>query len=174
MTTKRVIYRRSDGIVEVVVPGLQRMSELMTAGNSEDEAIAIIQSGALAGLAERGFGPAEDVEVMDEAQIPQTRVGDRAFRNALEKPGLGPPIVNITKAREIHAERVASALLFESRRLEDQEATARIAGRTADADKAASDAIAIGAVSLANLATQIAAAPNPTALSAIWPVNVPR
>lgn len=174
MTTKRIVYRRSDGVVEVVVPGLQRMNQLTGFGLSEDEALDIVRTNALAGFAEQGFGLAQDVEIMEEALISQTRVGDRDFRNALEKPGLGPPTVNMPKAREIHADRIALTQATEIARLKIEERKERLKGNTAQADSHAATITALEALDLNVLATQIANAPNLTALSAIWPANVPR
>lgn len=101
MTTKRIVYRRSDGVVEVVNPAPQRMAELMAEGKTEDEALAVIQANAERHLPDRGFGPMEDPEVMEASQIPYHPKENRIFRDALEKPGMGPPIVNMSKAREI-------------------------------------------------------------------------
>lgn len=106
MTTKRIVYRRSDGVVEVVNPSTRRMGELMDEGMTEDEALAVIQASAFSRLPDRGFGPAEDAEVMEAAAIPQTLPGNRVFRNALEKPGLGPPVVNMSKARIIKTDLI--------------------------------------------------------------------
>lgn len=174
MTTKRIVYRRSDGVVEIVNPTQRRMAQLMAGGETEDEAVAIIQANALSKMAERGFGPVGDVEVMEAANIPESQPGDRLFRNALEKPGLGPPIVNMPKARAIHAVRMARARADESARLGLAEAEARLQGNTTEADKAVADKVAVDGLDLATLATQIAAAANPVALQAVWSPLVPR
>ena len=102
MTTKRIVFRRSDGVVEVVNPSTRRMAELVEdEGKTEDEALAVIQANAESHMADRGFGPMEDAEVMEATQIPYHPKENRMFRNALEKPGLGPPIVSMPKARVI-------------------------------------------------------------------------
>ncbi len=150
------------------------MAELMAGGKTEDEAIAIIQANAFDHLPDRGFGPPEDAEVMEASAIPQSQPGDREFRNALEKPGLGPPVINMSKARDIHAGRIASAQIAEIARLKVEERKERLKGNTAQANQHAADITALEAPNLGALATQIAAATTPQGLKAIWPVKVPR
>lgn len=162
MTTKRIVYKRSDGIVEVVCPAPARMRDLAAKGNTEDEAIAIIQINALEKLPERGYGPAENVEVMEKAQIPQTKQGDRAFRNALEKPGMGPPIVNMPKARDIQTKRINEAKRISARDLIERE----MMGEDIATEKAALRAM--------NMLQAINAAQTPEALSVIWPAGLAR
>lgn len=172
MTTKRIVYRRSDGVVEVVNPALPRMIELMAEGKTEDEAISIIQANAFARLLERGFGPPEAAEVMEAATIPETQPGDREFRDALEKPGAGPPVVNMPKARIIHSRKINTARAKAVTVLQARADEATLESRTVDATKAAGDKTAIEGLNLVTIATQIAGAANPTALSAIWPTEL--
>jgi len=174
MTTKRIVYRRSDGIVEIVSPGLSRMAALMAEGKTEDEAIAIVQANAFSKLSDRGFGPPEDFEILEAAAIPETQPGNREFRDALEKPGMGPPVVNMPKARDIHGGRIASSQANEIARLKVEERKERLKGSTTQADQHAADIIALEALDLSTLATRIQAAAMPQALTAIWPVKVPR
>ena len=101
MTTKRIVFRRSDGVVEVVNPSTRRMAELMAEGKTEDQALAVIQANAESHMADRGLGPMEDAEVMEASQIPYYPKENRLFRNALEKLGMGAPTVNMPKARAI-------------------------------------------------------------------------
>ncbi len=162
MTTKCIVYRRSDVVVEIVNPARPRMAELMGEGKTEDQAIAIIQANALDRLQKRGFGPPEDLEILEAASIPQSQPGDREFRNALEKPGMGVPVVNMLKAREIHAERITTAKRLKARDLIERE----MMGENVLAEKAALRAI--------DVQTQIAAAPKPTVLKVVWPVNLSR
>ena len=173
MTTKRIVFRRSDGVVEIVNPNQFRMAELMAEGKTEDQALVVIQTNAFSKLSERGFGPAEDAEIMEAADIPQTQ-GSREFRNALEKPGMGVPVVNMTKAREIHADKIAVAQANEIARLKVEERKERLKANTVKADQHAADLIALEALDLNPLAIQIANAATPQALSAIWPAKVTR
>ena len=77
-------------------------------------------------------------------------------------------------AREIHAGRIARAQVAEIARLKVEERKERLKGKTTQADAHAATIIALEALDLNVLATQISAAPNPTALNSIWPVGVPR
>ncbi len=77
------------------------------------------------------------------------------------------------KARNIHAERMGAAQAAEIARLKVEERKERLKSNTAKADAHAATITALEALDLNVLATQIAAAPNPTALSAIWPADVP-
>ncbi len=78
------------------------------------------------------------------------------------------------KARDIHADRMGVAHAAEIARLKIEERRERLKGNTSQADAHAATVTALEALNLNALATQIANAPNPTALSAIWPANVPR
>ncbi len=172
MTTKRIVFRRSDGVVEIINPALNRVAELMAGGKTEDEAIAIIQANAFSKLPDRGFGLPEDFEVMEASAIPQSQPGDREFRDALEKPGIGPPVVNMTKARSIHARKISAAWAKAVTVLQRRVDEATLEDRTADITKAANDKAAVGGLDLTTISTQIAGAANPTALSAIWPTEL--
>ncbi len=114
--------------------------------------------------------------------VPQ-RVGrsnvetDRTFRNAWERdlsPAPNAVTVNMPKARTTHAERIATAHAAEIALLEVAERQERLKGNTAQADSHAATMTALGALDLGALAAQIAAAPNATALNAIWPAQLPR
>ena len=69
---------------------------------------------------------------------------------------------------------IAAAQAAEIARLKVEERKERLSSNTAQADSHAATITALEALDLNVLATQIAAVPNATALSAIWPVNVPR
>lgn len=163
MTTKRIVYERPDGGVSIVCPAPRRIAELMASGMTEDEAVAVIQAKDVP-------ADAANVEVMDRTQIPASR----EFRNAWEKPGAGAPTIGMPKAREIHAQRIAVALTGEIARLKMEERNERLKGKTVQADQHAADAVALVALDVNVLATQVAGAPNPAALSAIWPELVPK
>ena len=160
---KVTVYSRPDGRISVVNFSPRRLAELMASGMTEDEAIATIQSKVVPGAA-------TNVEVMEQALVP----ADRTFRNAWVKPAVGPPVVDMPKARDIHAERMAVAQADEIARLKVEERKERLKGNTAQADTHAATVTALEALDLNALATQIGNAPNPTALKAIWPANVPR
>lgn len=98
----------------------------------------------------------------------------REFRGAWEKPAGAPIAVNMPKAREIHAIRMAQAKTTETARLVLAEVKLRLLGKTTEADQAATDKAAVDGLNLTTLAAQMAVAPNPTALSAIWPALLPR
>lgn len=174
MTTKRIVFRRSDGIVEIVVPGLRYMAKLMAEGKTEDEAVETIRDHAFSKLSERGLGPPLDAEIVEASQIPETKSGDRQFRDALEKPGLGLPSVNMIKARTIQAGRISNAHAAEIARLKIEERKERLDNNTTQADAHAATIIALEALDLNVLATQVANAANVAALKAIWPAQVPR
>ena len=116
----------------------------------------------------------------DQAQVTSAREIDRAdlpnnpeFKDAWEDDGQ-KIAVNMPIAREIHANHIARALIAEIARLKVKEREERINGNTAQADTHASTITALEALNLNVLAMQIANASNPTALSAIWPANMPR
>ena len=161
--TKRIVYSRPDGGVSVVCPAPEYIEKLMVEGATEDEAIAIVQ-------AKDAPPDATNIEVMEFASLPSSR----EFRNAWEKPGQGAPVVAMAKAREIHAEHMGQAQAVEIARLKIEQRKERLKGSTAQADSHAATITALEALDLNVLAVQIANAPNPTALSAIWPADVPR
>ena len=197
MTTKRIVYSRPDGGVSVVCPAPRarlpgetddefiariRTENAPLPEETEDEFIARIraENTPLPAETEDEFvarirakdvpSDAANIEVMEFASLPSSR----EFRNAWEKPGFGAPTVNMPKARGIHAERIAVAQAAALARLKVEERKERLSSNTAKADEHAATITALEALDLNVLATQIANAPNPTALSAIWPANVPR
>ncbi len=99
--------------------------------------------------------------------------GSQTVDNALEWDG-SKIVVNMPAARGIHAGRIAVAQAAEIARLKVEERKERLSSNTAKADAHAATVTALEALDLNVLAMQIAAAPNPTALSAIWPAQVPR
>ncbi len=160
MTTKRIVYSRPDGGVSVVSPAPRYIAELVTEGMTEDEAIAIVQAKDV---------PlnAANIEVMEQTLIPS-----REFRDAWEKLALGPPTINMPKARAIQAGKIAVAKTKAVVVLQRRTDQATAEGRTADAITAADDKTAIEGLNLTTIAIQISGASNPTALSAIWPVEL--
>lgn len=159
MTTKRIVYQRPDGGVSVNCPAPEHVAELIDGGMTEDEAVAAIQ-------AKNVPSDATNIEVMELSVL--AAVG-REFRDAWEKPGVGPPAVNIPKARTIHADRIAAAKAIALETLEERETNERLKGNTAAANRASTDRASVVGLNLTALAAQIAGAANPTALSAIWP-----
>ena len=91
MTTKRIVYTRPDGGVSVVVPAPNFVAEFP----DETAAIASIRAKDVP-------VDATNVEVIEQAEIPTSRV----FRNAWEKSGMGPPTVNMPKARIIKTDNI--------------------------------------------------------------------
>ncbi len=109
-----------------------------------------------------------------KADIPsEQRPDNRAFRNALMDDGT-KIAVDMPKARSIHAENIAIAQVAEIGRLKVEERKERLKNNTAKADAHAATLAALEALDLNILATQIINAPNTTALSAVWPVQIPR
>ncbi len=102
-------------------------------------------------------GDATDVTVVDETALST----DREFRNAWRQFG-GVVSIDMPAAREIHAERINAAKRTVARDLVEREAM----GEDMTAEKAALRA--------ADVQAQIAAAPNPVALKAVWPLQLPR
>ena len=155
---KRIIYTRPDGGVSVVVPTREHIARFDT----EDDAISEIMA--------RSVPPdATFISTVEDAELPS----DRTFRNAWRQSG-SIVSVNIPLARAIHAERMGAAQSAEIARLKVEERKERLKGNTTKAAAHAATITALEALDLSVLATQIANAPNPTALSAIWPANVPR
>lgn len=163
MTTKRIVFARLDGGVSVTVPDPDYMAILMAdtpagQGLTEAQALASVQARSVP-------GDATNIEIMEVATIPNSR----EFRNAWEKPGAGAPTINMTKARVIHAERIGQAKITAFSTLARDEEVERIKGNTVVADVMANKRTASGAINIAEIAAQIANAPNPMVLSAIWP-----
>ncbi len=157
MTTKRIVYKRPDGGVSVVCPA----PNARNSGESETDFVARISAKVVP-------IDAANIEVMEASTLP-----GREFRNAWEKPGAGIA-VSMPKARDIHAEHMGRAHAAEISRLKVEERSERLKGNTTQADAHAATVTALEALDLNVLATQIAAVPNPAALSAIWPAQVPR
>lgn len=158
---KVIVYSRPDGRVSVVNPAPRHIAELMAGGITEDEAIASVQAKDVP-------LDATNVEIMEQSLI----LTSREFRNAWEKSGAGVPTINMPKARIIHAKKIIAAkdraIIVLQRRADE----ATIEGRAADATQTANDKTAIEGLNLATIATRIAGAANPTALSAIWPTEL--
>lgn len=160
MTTKRIVYTRPDGGVSVVTPDPNYIAGLMAQGMTEEEAVADVRARDVP------VG-STNVEVMEAASLP-----GREFRNAWEKLGAGPPTVNMPKAKKIHAGKITRTKEQAVTALQTRADKATLEGRTADAAKAANDKAAVEGLNLTTTAAQIAGAANPTALSAIWPVEL--
>ena len=160
MTTKRIIYTRGDNGVSVIVPAPIYIAQLMAGGNTEDQAIAIVQEKNV---------PSDAADITVVAAV----LSDRTFRNAWRQIA-GVISVDMPTARDIHAERMGAAHAAEIARLKINERKERLKSNIAQANSHAATVVALEALDLNVLATQIAAAPNPTALSAIWPALVPR
>ncbi len=145
---KRIIYTRPGGMTSVVTPapGID---------------ISIV-------LGKDMPSDATDIVVVDDSVLP-----NRDFRNAWRNSG-GVVSVDMPHAREIHADRIAHTQAAEIARLKIEERREHLKGNTTQADKHAADLVALEALDLNVLATQIAAAPNPVALNAIWPAFVSR
>lgn len=145
----RIVYTRPDGGVSIVMPtGDVSIVKVFTKDVPPD---------------------ATDAQIIDSGDL----LTDRTFRNAWHQSG-GIISVNMPLAREIHAGRIAHAQIAEIARLKVDERAERLKGNTAQANAHAATVTALEALDLNVLATQIANAPNPTALRAIWPANVPR
>lgn len=158
-----IVYSRPDGGVSVVNPAPSRVAELMVGGMTEAQALASIQASAMP-------DNATNVEVMDRALIPALR----EFRNAWERLGTGPPTINMPKARDIHAAKMAVAVVAEIALLRGQERKQRLRGNTSQADQHAANVSALESLDLGLLASRMQSAPTPAALSAVWPTAVPR
>ncbi len=150
----RIIFTRSNGEITVrnLLPGA--MAQDFT--NAIQHAI--------------DSGKAVDTPVVvDQTDIP----ADRIFRNAWRRSG-GTVLVDMPLARDIHAGRIATAQVAEIARLKVEERKERLKGNMVKANAHAATVTALEALDLNVLAMQIANAPNPIALSAIWPANIPR
>ena len=141
MTTKRIVYSRPGGAVEVCGPAPEYVAALMTRGMTEDQAVAATQAKDVP-------ADASNIEIIEVAALP----ADRTFRNAWVKPPIGPPIVDMPKAREIQRQRIEAAREATMRRLLLREAL----GDNVTARKAQIAAVDAAAI--------VAAAQNETAL----------
>ena len=155
---KRIVYTRPDGGISIVNPS----PNAPLATENEDEFIARI-------LAKDVPADAVDVQIVEDTAV----LSDRTFRNAWRQTA-GVILVDLPAARAIHSERMANAQTAEIGRLKVEERRERLLGNTTQADQHATNLTALEALDLNALATQIQAAPNPTALSAVWPSLLPR
>lgn len=158
---KVIAYQRPDGGVSIVNPTPQRIAELIASGMTEDEAVADTQAKDVP-------ADASNIEVMDRSLIPASR----EFRDAWEKSSVGPPTINMSKARVIHARKVIAARAKAVTVLQRRADEASLEGRTADATQAANDKAAVEGLNLTTIAAQISGAADPTALSTIWPAKL--
>ena len=144
----RIVYTRPDGGVSIVIPtGDIPFSAVLIKDVPDD---------------------ATDITVVDDT----TLIEGREFRNAWRQSG-GVISVDMPLARDIHAERMGAAHVAEIARLKVEERKERLKSNTTKANDHAATAVALEALNLNTLATQISNAPNPTALKAIWPAKVP-
>lgn len=143
-----IVFTRPDGGVTVVVP----VSGIST---------ALV-------LKKDIPGDAVDITVVDST----TLLTDRTFRDAWVQAA-GNITVDMPKARAIHAVHMAQIKVSETARLILAEVELRLQGNTVEADNAVTDKATLDGFNLSSLATQMAAAPNPTALKAIWPASLP-
>lgn len=154
----RIVYTRPDGGVTIVVPTRSFVAKFDTLA----EAIAAVQA--------KSVPPsATDIQIIDSGDVPRNRV----FRNAWRQTG-GVFSTDMPTARNIHAERIATAQIAESARLDTQERLARLTGRTTDANRHAADKAIVDSLNFATLAAQIATASDEMALLAVWPAQLPR
>lgn len=156
--SERIIYTRPDGGVSVVVPMQEFLARFPSAG-----------AGMLAVKARSVPLDATDVKMVEADDVPS----DRTFRNAWRQSG-GVFSTDMPAAREIHAECIERCHTAEIERLKVTKRRERIKGNTTQADAHVATQTALEALDLNALATRIGNAPNPTALKAIWPANVPR
>lgn len=158
-----IIYNRADGGFEAITDfSATFIAKLMAGGMSEQEATDFI-------IAKDIPTGATNISRIPRASYPT----DHTFRDAWTLSG-GAISVDMPKARGIHAERIAISQGAEIARLKVEERKERLKGNTAQANQHAANVTALEALSFSALATQIAAAPTPTALKAIWPAKVPR
>lgn len=117
--------------------------------------------------------PTHQSQVTTTREIAETDIPNDFFQGAWRDDGLTLS-TDMAKARDIHADRIAVAQAAEIARLKVEERKERLKSNTTKADDHAATIIALEALNLNVLATQIAVAPNPTALKAIWPAQVPK
>ncbi len=84
----------------------------------------------------------------------------------------GHPKVIMTKARQIQVDKIANAKIIKSGQLETLERQERVRGKAIEANQHAASKVIVDAINIEALATQIAGAVNPLALSAIWPTEL--
>ncbi len=153
----RIVYTRPDGGVSIVSPAPEFMAQFAT----EAEGLAAVQEQAVPPTA-------MNVRVIDSADVPPSREFRNAWRHS---PGPGFT-VDMTAAREIHAEHIAAAQARAIERLLRAERRGRVRGRAdqANADKA--QRLRIEALNLSSIAAQIAAAADVAELKVIWPTDL--
>jgi hypothetical protein len=164
----KIVYTRPDGGVSVVHPAPQWLAKVLD--DTDGDPQFPNEAAAMAFLLTKDVPPGStDVNVVTDGAIPT----DRTFRGAWEQTA-GSITVDMPKARAVHAVSMAQAKVAESARLELAEEELILLSKTGEAAQAAADKAAVDGLNLATLATQMAAAPNPTALKAIWPAELPR
>ena len=159
---KIAVFSFPSGRTGVLHASPRKMAELIAGGLTEEAAMQFLVDKDVQ-------ADATDVAIVDETSLPSTR----EFRNAWETVS-GAIEVNMPKARDIHGERMAVAHANEIAVLKVEERKERLKGNTAKADAHAATGTALEALDLNVLATRIGNANNPTALSAIWPSDVPK
>ena len=155
---KIIVMARPDGTMFTRTP----VEPHDTDAETEEEYLA-----RLASVNKKG---ATRVADMDHAELP----ADHARFKAARRWNGTDVEIDMPKAREIHAEHIATAQAAEIARLKVEERKERLKGNTAKANDHAATIIALEALNLNALATQITAVPNPTALKAIWPALLPK
>ena len=153
----RIVYTRPDGGMSVVNPAPEFLAKFTTLL----EGMAAIQAKSVP-------SDATDAQLIDSADV----LPDRTFRDAWRQSG-GLLAVDMSLAREIHAERIAAAQAAEIARLKVEERKERLKGNTAQANDHAATATALEALDLNALATRITNAPNVAVLKAVWPTRLP-
>ncbi len=176
---KRIVYSRPGGAVEFLIPtSLEEVQRFVSIGllpppdgKLAAQAKEITEDQAMQLLADKDVPfNALNVVIVDMTDLPSKADG---FFNAWQLSG-GAVSINMPKAREIHAGRIARAHVKEIAHLKVEERKERLKSNTTKADAHAATTTALEALDLNVLATQIASAPNPAALSEVWPAQVPR
>ncbi len=154
LAEQRIVFTRSDGAITV---------RHLPSGASPQDFTDAIQHAI-------DSGEAVNIPIaVDQTAMPTVRT----FRNAWRQSN-GAVSVDMPTARGIHAEHIARAHAAEIARVKTEERSERLKGNTTKADAHAATVTALEALDLNVLAMQIANAPNPTALKAVWPMDVPR
>lgn len=115
--------------------------------------------------------PRHKDQVTNIREIEKVDIPSHLFKDAWEDDGV-EILINMSKARVIHIKEISAARTEAVSVLQRRADEAAFEGRTADATKAANDRAAVEGLSPTIIATQIAGAANPTALSAIWPAEL--
>lgn len=154
---KIIIFERPDGSVWTRTP-----VEPMNSNENEKEYLD-----RLASVNTRSSTHVGDI---DHSELPKDH---EYFKKARRWDG-AQVTIDIAKARDIHAERIAAAQLSATADLQLTERKERLKGNTVQTAKLAAMIVDLEALDLDVLATQIAAAPNPAALNAVWPIQIPK